>query len=158
MGLIEPSVLDREAKWKTMTLPYWLKSSKTQYQNRRKRQNRYLQHTNTWSLTFLAWYRHFHKKSGVVKLVLWTKVNGLHRAISSISWNNHVLKHNQYLLGHNPCTNINKLNTYRGSLLRFVSLQRKGYDVENSGPGLALWGGVKPVHGIITTTLLITGS
>ena len=29
--------------------------------------------TNTWPLTFLAWYRHL-KKSGRVKLVLWTQI------------------------------------------------------------------------------------
>ena len=44
-------------KWNEMEnqkIPPSRNNSKIKYQNRRKRQNLYHQHTNTWPLTFLA--------------------------------------------------------------------------------------------------------
>ena len=58
--------------------------------NGRNRKHRYPQHTNTCSLTLLAWYRHSNKKwwGYGAKLVLWTKTYRLskERTLDEIGW------------------------------------------------------------------------
>jgi phosphate starvation-inducible protein PhoH len=55
--------------WKTKQIPHCRNSSKNSIEIRRQGQNRYLEHTNKWQLTFLVLYRHFDKNE-TVNLVL----------------------------------------------------------------------------------------
>jgi hypothetical protein len=56
-------------KKKKKKIPHCQNTSKIKYQNQRKRHTLYPLHTNTWSYTFLAWYRHCNLKN--IPLVQW---------------------------------------------------------------------------------------
>jgi hypothetical protein len=47
--------------WTINKISYCRNNSKIEYQFLRKRRNRYRHYTNTWSLTFHTWFRHFNK-------------------------------------------------------------------------------------------------
>lgn len=57
----------------------------------RNRQSWYSQHTITWALTILAWYRPFNKKSGRVKLALWARIFRLVKWYASCKKNGAIL-------------------------------------------------------------------
>jgi hypothetical protein len=71
-------------KWKTKSTPHCLYNSRIKYQNRRKRKDQYLEHTNTRPLTFLVWYKHFIKRWRVMNNIRYSNIYGHNQKVDKL--------------------------------------------------------------------------
>jgi hypothetical protein len=109
-------------------MPHCRNNSKFKHKNRRKRQKWYPNHTDTWPLPFITWYRHFNKKTfeytkGVIKKCCGVKLGvcGHTSPLIEIMRSYKCLQHasNMPTLTHYRADNIIIKNVY--FILKFIS-------------------------------------